>query len=155
MQSFAPPASIINGCPHLAVFPLPPHLVGNVIFELPLPCLCRPGAMPSSPCPCFAETIFASAPLPPQLSLQYPYLLAITINVRPSHWMCPLLPSLSTLIQHCKSMQLALTTLRLTSMPMPLLYILLPPLQYSAESFALDTDDITCLMMADSVRTAP
>ncbi len=27
--------------------------------------------------------------------------------------------------------------------------------QYSAESSALDADDITCLMMADSVRMAP
>ncbi len=93
---FPPPASIVNGRPRLAIFPLPLHLFGDAILALPLPCLCQSGTMPSSPCSCLVDTIFASALSPPPP--RYPYLLAIAFDVRFSRCSHPLLPSLPTLM---------------------------------------------------------
>ncbi len=48
---FAPPALIIDGRPHLAVFPLPCHFCCDTIIALPFPCLCWSGAIVPSPLP--------------------------------------------------------------------------------------------------------
>ncbi len=77
-------------------FPSHPSPFWHAIVALPSPRLCRSGAMPSSPCSFLAGTIFKSAPPPPLQ--QYPYLLAITIDVRLLHLTHPLLPSLLMLM---------------------------------------------------------
>ncbi len=96
---FALPAWIVDGRHHLAIFPLPCHLIGIAIIPSPLHCLCWSGTMPLSLCPCLAGTICASAPPPLPLPLppHYSYLLGIALKVCSLHWMHPLLPFLPML----------------------------------------------------------
>ncbi len=49
---FAPPVSMIDGRPHLAIFPLPCHFFGNTIDALPLPWLVWSGTIDPLPLPC-------------------------------------------------------------------------------------------------------